>query len=204
MDDERRADMVDVAFVVRGAMVPRDHRSLLAGAVQQVLPWLDEHAGAGVHRMNLARGDAGCDLVSRRTRLTLRVARDRAADALALSGAELDLAGHRLTVGEAHARELLPHGTLYAHLVVADCGSEAVFLGWIDEQLRALGVAARAICGRWSSTEAHALVGCSLMLDGLAREGSLRILEHGLGRHRRLGCGLFVPHKSAAAVGSPA
>jgi len=27
------------------------------------------------------------------------------------------------------------------------------------------------------------------------------VLEHGLGAHRRLGCGMFVPHKSAAAVG---
>jgi hypothetical protein len=41
------------------------------------------------------------------------------------------------------------------------------------------------------------------MLDGLSRSAALRVLEAGLGRHRRLGCGLFVPHRSAAAVGTP-
>jgi hypothetical protein len=40
------------------------------------------------------------------------------------------------------------------------------------------------------------------MLHGLATAASLRVLEAGVGRHRRLGCGLFVPHKSAAAVGA--
>jgi hypothetical protein len=41
------------------------------------------------------------------------------------------------------------------------------------------------------------------MLDGLVADQSLIVLEAGLGAHRRLGCGLFVGHKSAAAVGTP-
>jgi hypothetical protein len=41
----------------------------------------------------------------------------------------------------------------------------------------------------------------SLMLDGLSHDDALRLLEHGIGPHRLWGCGLFVPHKSAAAVG---
>jgi hypothetical protein len=46
------------------------------------------------------------------------------------------------------------------------------------------------------------VTGYSLMLDGLSPAASLRVLESGLGRHRRLGCGVFVPHKSSAAVGA--
>ncbi|MBI5276729.1 MAG: type I-MYXAN CRISPR-associated protein Cas6/Cmx6 [Burkholderiales bacterium] len=200
MEDERPAGMVDIAFGVRGSRLPRDHRVLLAASVQRILPWLRDHPGAGLHRMNLARGDAGCDLLSGRTRLMLRVPRERAADAAALCGAELEIAGHCLSVGAARQRELLAHGTLYAHLVVGKPGEESAFMAWLDEELAALGVTGRAICGRWQAVEAHALVGCSLMLDGLARESSLRVLERGLGRHRGLGCGLFVPHRSAAAV----
>ena len=41
----------------------------------------------------------------------------------------------------------------------------------------------------------------SMMLHALVPEQSLRLQQHGLGPHRLLGCGLFVPHKSAAAVG---
>jgi len=51
--------------------------------------------------------------------------------------------------------------------------------------------------------EPGGLRGYSLMLDGLSAADSLRLQETGIGRHRRLGCGVFVPHKSAAAVGSP-
>jgi hypothetical protein len=41
------------------------------------------------------------------------------------------------------------------------------------------------------------------MLSGLNAAQSLRVLRQGVGPHRLLGCGLFVPHKSAAAVGAP-
>jgi hypothetical protein len=50
--------------------------------------------------------------------------------------------------------------------------------------------------------EAGALQGFSLMLDGLSAAHALRLLETGMGPHRLLGCGVFVPHKSAAAVGT--
>ena len=43
--------------------------------------------------------------------------------------------------------------------------------------------------------------GFALMLHGLKRAESVAIQETGLGRHHLLGCGLFVPHKSIAAVG---
>jgi CRISPR-associated protein Cas6 len=101
-------------------------------------------------------------------------------------------------------RELLPWSTLYAHVVASDDDDEAAFLRWVETELAALGVAGRAICGRAQMLEDGALRGFSLMLDGLAASAAARLLDHGVGRHRRLGCGLFVPHRSAAAVGTPA
>ena len=106
-------------------------------------------------------------------------------------------------VARPQARELLPHGTLYAHLVAAEETEETVFLRRMRSELDALGVRGEPVCGRWQTIEAGRLAGCSLMLSGLPREQSLQVLQRGLGAHRRLGCGLFVPHKSAAAVGAP-
>ena len=40
------------------------------------------------------------------------------------------------------------------------------------------------------------------MLHGLSAADSLTVQRAGIGPHRALGCGLFVPHKSAAAVGA--
>jgi len=87
--------------------------------------------------------------------------------------------------------------------VAADVDDELAFVRAAQAELEALGVACRVICGRHQRTEGGALQGWSLMLDGLSVTAALRVLDSGLGRHRRLGCGLFVPHRSAAAVGAP-
>ena len=105
-------------------------------------------------------------------------------------------------MGAPQARELHPYGTLYAHLVAADAAEELAFLDAVAAELSALGVSCRSICGRRQVVEAGTLQGYSLMLDGLNAEGALRVLEAGIGRHRRWGCGVFVPHKSAVAVGA--
>lgn len=192
--------MLDVAFDLDGEAPGRDYRGALAAALEAALPWLADEPGAGVHRLNLAAGAQS--LLSRRTRLTLRVPRARAAAAESLSGSVLALAPGSLRLGRAHRRELLAHGTLYAHLVAAGDADERGFLAAAEAELAALGVSCRAICGRHAALEAGRLLGYSLMLDGLGTADSMRVLEAGLGPHRRLGCGIFVPHKSAAAVGA--
>jgi CRISPR-associated protein Cas6 len=202
------SSMLDLAFAVDGGeggvTLPREHRRDLADALERALPWLATQVGAGIHRLNVSAGGGPQALLSGRTRLTLRVPRERADEARALEGRALDLAGHTLQLGAAHVRELLPWGTLYAHVVAADEGAdELAFLQVVQAELVALGITGRPICGRPQVFEADRLRGYSLMLDGLSAEGALRLLEAGLGPHRRLGCGLFVPHKSAAAVGAP-
>jgi len=204
MVDAVLPNFVDVAFAVRGATLPREHRALLATAIDRGLPGLATDARWGVHLLNLAQGCGETDIVCRRTRLVLRVPRRMAEALLTLAGTELNLAGRILTLGPGKVRELLPHGTLYAHFVAADVEDESAFLARAEADLARLRVRGRAICGRWQSLAAPALTGCSLMVDGLSSDDSLRVLEHGLGPHRRLGCGLFVPHKWSAAVGAPA
>jgi len=142
-DDEPSSTMVDLAFALEGRLLPREHRELLAAALEAALPWLAGTAGAGVHRLKLAQGTDTQALLSLRTKLVLRVPRDRAGDAAALVGTTLDLGGHVLRVGTLHARELLPWGTLYAHLVAAEAAEvpdEAAFMREVEGELQALGV----------------------------------------------------------------
>jgi CRISPR-associated protein Cas6 len=201
-----QAAMVDVAFAVQGDTLPREYRRALARTLLGALPWLAEQSPpAAVHRLNLSSGgEASRALLSRRTRLMLRVPRERAHDAARLAGRQLCVEGHALRLGDAHVRELLPWGTLYAHFVAgAEDDDEAAFLRRIESELAALGVRCRTICGRAQGTDAGRLRGFSVMLDGLSAADALRMQERGLGAHRELGCGVFVPHKSASAVGAP-
>lgn len=207
-----QAAMVDLSFEILGGELPGEHRLALAEAVAAVLPWWAEpqQPAPGLHRLNLSRG-SGTALLSRRTRLALRVPRERAVDAHRLAGRRLPLGTQGLHLGEGQQRELLPWGTLYAHLViqaVAPACGEAAFQQALESELRLLGVQARAICGREQALE-PALAGAArrgqgVMLDGLSAADALRVMDHGIGPHRAWGCGIFVPHKSAAAVGAPA
>jgi len=199
----RPATMIDVTFAVEGDTLPGDYRFALADALERALPWLADSPAAGVHRLKLVGNGDNDAIVSRRTRLALRVPRERAADAGALAGAELSVAGRRLRVGAARQRELQHHATLFAH-VVAGGEDELLFMQAVNAELESLGVQCRAICGLHHLLEGGRLAGYSLMLDGLSPQHSLTMLEAGVGGHRRLGCGLFVGHKSSAAVGAPA
>lgn len=195
--------MVDVMYALHGQALPRDHRPALAAALECLVPWLADPSQAGTHRVNAVAGIGPTALLSQRSRLALRVRRERVADLTPLAGAALDVGGFALRLGEqALVRELLPYGTLYAHLVASCDDDELGFLAAVEQELEALGVPCRTICGRRQviDLEGMPLTGFSLMLDGLTPAGSLRVLESGLGSHRRLGCGIFVPHKSGAAV----
>ena len=53
-----------------------------------------------------------------------------------------------------------------------------------------------------AATPEGELRGFSLLLHGLTPAQSLAVQSSGLGRGRKLGCGIFIPHKSVVAVGA--
>jgi CRISPR-associated protein Cas6 len=168
------ASMVDVVYPLAGDELPRDHRQALADALERLLPWLAGHPEAGVHRINVVAGSGSLALLSQRSRLTLRVRREHVGALAALEGARLDVGGHTLRLGRPAQRELVPHGTLYAHLVSTSDDDELAFQAAIDRELDTLGVRGRQICGRRQvvSQGGAELIGFSLMLDGLSPDAS--------------------------------
>lgn len=200
-DDLPAASVVDLAFPLAGRSVPREFAQPLHAALQQALPWLAGEGRAGIHPLKLVHGGSG--LLSPRTRLLLRLPRERVAEASALAGRTLDVGGHAVQLGEPHARELLPHATLYAYAVAAAGEDEVAFMRAMNDELQALGVRTQTVCGKRAGRvlDGGTLTTFSLMLHALSATDSLRVQETGLGPHRLLGCGVFVPHKSAAAVG---
>lgn len=198
-----RSAVVDLAFDVQGTTIPRHHRAALADAIAAAVPGWHRIAGTGIHRLNTSSGAGPEALLSRRTRLVLRVPRAQVdVVAAALPGRAITLGDATLRVGRPQVRELLPWGTIYAHLVAADAADEAAFLSSVRCRLDAMNVGGRAICGRHQQVDGGEVCGYSLMVDGMEPAASLRLMEQGLGAHRQWGCGVFVPHKSAAAVGS--
>jgi CRISPR-associated protein Cas6 len=190
-------------FPLGGHSLPRDSAPALRVALQRELPWLEQEPLAGIHPLKLVPGTDAEALLSQRTRLFLRLPRERIDAATGLAGRSLQLGDQAVMLGQPHPRELLPHRTLYAYAVAAQADDEIAFVQAMNDELHSLQVRSQVICGKRQQRDwpAGALTTFSLMLHGLTQVDSLLLQERGLGPHRLLGCGIFVPHKSAAAVG---
>lgn len=195
--------MVDVAFSLRGATIPADHGWRLFRLLCEHLDWLAAEPAAGVHPIRGSRAIAGLVYLGPRARLMLRLPRARADQSFALSGARIDL-GDGVEIGAANMRPLFAHSTLYSQFVTTGNADEVVFQRDVSMELQDAGIGCKVVCGRMRRAQAQdtQAVGFSLMLHELSPVDSLRMQATGLGAGRKLGCGIFVPHKSAAAVGA--
>ncbi|TDY02746.1 type I-MYXAN CRISPR-associated protein Cas6/Cmx6 [Thiohalophilus thiocyanatoxydans] len=207
-------NVVDVVFAVKDCpCLPAEHAYPLAEALQQTLPWLAEEEQVGVHPIYGAESGNGWQrpadpdapiYLSRRQKMTLRVPRERVEDARQLSGSTLEVDGYSLTVGEAKTRLLSDLPTLFARNVATRPGlSEDEFLEQVARELQELDVQVKKMMAsieRDIRTPDGPLHTRGLMLADLTPEDSVRLQETGLGPHRKLGCGLFVPQKGIKAV----
>jgi CRISPR-associated protein Cas6 len=207
-DQAVSGDIVDAVFAISCRSLPVDHAYALSQAIQAVLPWFAEEPGAGLHPVYGAASasgwmrpeGAGALLqLSHRAKLGLRLPRLRLDDAAALLGCTLQVAGWPLRVDRLSVRPLSRITTLFSRCVVlAAAGDEAAFLAAAADELCALGInPGTTLCGRVTpiATPACTYQARSLMLAGLTLEQSLALQQHGLGAERKLGCGVFIPHK---------
>jgi len=207
-------DVVDLAFRIDCPILPLDHAYALSHALLEVLPWLDDEAGAGVHLIHGAASgngwyrpeDAAREVLHlpRRTRLRLRLPRHRLDDARRLSGQRLDIDGYPLGVGESEVFLLSSLSTLFARYVITDADSdENAFLEAAARGLEDIGIECRKMLGgiahtlRFPDGPVHTR---SLMVADIEPAQSVRLQQIGLGDGRTIGCGLFLPHKGIKPV----
>lgn len=208
-------EVVDAAFAIECRSLPVDHAYALSQAVQAALPWFADEPQAGLHTVHGAASGAGWKRpegedallqLSHRTRLVLRLPESRLQDAATLTGRTLDIAGFPMRVGRLAARPLLRIASLFSRSVIFEgSGDEAEFLAAAAEALRALGVeASTMLCGRdvTLATPQRSYRTRSLMVTVATPAQSLALQRHGLGEARKLGCGLFIPHKDVGELRS--
>ncbi len=208
-------DVVNVLFAIDCKRLPVDHAYALSTALCEAVPWLRDDPAVAVHTVHLAgsqngwqRPEHGTDqflIPSRRTKLTIRVAKAQVPALLgALQGRTLQVKGIPLAIGDGKPKRLSKEPTLFARYVVTLSGEdENAFLSRAATELRAQEVRIRkALCGKDTPlfTPAGSLPTRSLLLADLSPEESVRLQQGGLGPHRAMGCGIFIPHKGIEAV----
>lgn len=205
-------DVVDISFSISCKSLPVDHAYALSEAVKKALPWFSEEELAGLHLIHVAESGNGWErpqgeeellYLSRRTKLTLRVPQHRVEDAKALSGQKLDVAGNELEVSKSNIRLLSTSTTLYARYVAVsdEQQSEDEFVAELVGELKQAGLRfKKVLCGKEGSfkTPEGPMVTRSLMVADLPLEDAVRLQEIGVGPHqnKKIGCGLFIPHKA--------
>lgn len=202
-------DVVDVVYQIACRTLPVDHAWALSQAVQRLLPWIETEPTAGVHTVHVAdsgngwmRPEHADDLLylSRRTKLVLRVPRQRVDEAQTLVGNTLDVAGHAMKIEQATLRSLSPISTIFSRYVVGaeQDEDENAFLARVLGELKAMGVEPKKmLCGieKVLATPERPIRTRSLMIAELTAPESVKVQQFGLGPWRHLGCGLFLPHK---------
>lgn len=204
-------NVVDLQFAIECRILPVDHAYALGGAIQQALPWFADDETAALHLIHGAdsgngweRPEAADDIIylSRRTKLILRLPANRVDDAMTLIGQELDVAGNSMKVLKATKRLLDVTTSLYSRHVAAEPGeSEEAFLQRIIREMRAMGLQfKKVLCGKEHAllTPEGALLTRSLLVADLNFDDAIILQEQGVGAksHKKLGCGLFIPHKT--------
>lgn len=195
-------EMVDVAFEISGNDLPRNFEWPLFREIARVLPWIAGMPRAGILPLRGMRTAEGGVMITHRSRLVVRLPRDRVCSASALERETLRVGEATLAVGEGSFRKHLPTPTLYSPRVATGEADEGRFLAILEEEIAALGARGRLICGRRVEVELEEgpVSAYPVAVHDLGEADSLLLQRAGLGRGQPVGCGLLVPHKTIVAA----
>ncbi|HIM58781.1 MAG TPA: type I-MYXAN CRISPR-associated protein Cas6/Cmx6 [Psychromonas hadalis] len=204
-------DVQDAVFTIHSKVLPIDHAYLLSQALLSELPWLNQ-ANVGIHDISVADGNGweqdhefGFYYPSRRSRLSLRIPKEKLAEVQSLVGKTLDLGEYQIKIVKALEPKLMSDMQIvFAKQVACDKNaSENDFLQTSFQQLQALGIQPKKMMAglkRKIQTPDGTIHTRSLMVANLRKLESVKLQEQGIGDYRLLGCGLFVPQKGIDSV----
>lgn len=220
-EDEKKTEkvpdnVVDLLFEIKAREIPVDHAHALSIEICKIAPEIESDERFGVHTIHVAGSQNGWErpdfsiderlILSRRTKLTLRVPKEHAeAIKKKLAGSTLDLGGCEVSIGKAKERPLSKQSTIFSRYVQCHPDEEEMdFLKRMAAELERHGIRIKkALCGKTVKTHAPEgpIWSRSLMLADLTTEESVKLQEIGLGEGRHMGFGIFIPHKGIDAVG---
>jgi len=210
-DDDSSNSIVDIVFTVSARTFPVDHAYALSEAMIEVLPWLVQETGAGIHQIHVAESGNGWErpdgdllFLSRRTKFTMRLPKERLKDAELLIGKTISVDGHELQFTKSTVRPFGVLPTQFSRYVLGLADeSENDFLHRCADELKEMGIVVRKMLA--GKTHAFQLpegecMTRTLMIADLSSEHAILLQQRGLGEGRLKGFGLFIPHKGITAV----
>lgn len=203
---------VEAAFPLSGDALPADHGAALFDALcrqAELGGWLAATDAVAIAPVRGRADGRGGLILTDESELLMRLAAADLPRVLRLVGDSLAVKGHALELGQPQIRLPSPTATLTASLVVLRDAADAMrerdtvrssstpnaFAAAIRESLSALEINGDPVIGAGGHLQLpdHSVPGFAVHLHGLTPEDSLHLQEAGLGDHRKLGCGVFLP-----------
>jgi len=205
--------MIDVAYRINCKTLPFDHAYELSKEITKLLPWLVEDKLSGIHTLHgpdsgngWMRAEDEEIFLSQRTRLIIRIPKEKVALAKQLENQILEVLGNKIKIGKSNVKPFLVVRDLICRFVLNHedvCENENEFLSKMINELNSFEISIKkAICGKTKNLtiDGKKRLGRSLMIADLSKENSVRLQDIGVGEGRIFGCGIFLPHKSIDAV----
>lgn len=203
-------DVVDLSFSIGCKSLPVDHTYSLASEIERYLPWIAHEERCALHLIHVAESGNGWErpekgnaqlYLSRRTKLILRMPKERVETAQELTGKKLLIdGGYTIEVGKADIRKLADSTALYSRYVdTSENESEEDFIDRAVAEIHAMGLEFKKILAGKAHThmcDDREILTRSLFIADLGRMDSIRLQEQGIGTNQNLGFGVFIPHKT--------
>ena len=203
---------VEAAFPLSGDALPADHGAALFDALcrqTELGGWLSATDAVAIAPVRGGADGTGGLILNDESELLMRLAAADLPRVLRIVGDSLAVKGHALELGQPQIRLPSPAAVLTASLVVLPDAADAprerdalrngstpsVFTAAIRDSLVALEINGDPVIGAGGHLQLpdHSVPGFAVHLHGLTPEDSLHLQEAGLGDHRKLGCGVFLP-----------
>jgi CRISPR-associated endonuclease/helicase Cas3 len=183
-------------FPIIGDSLPRNHGRAMFRAISRLIPEVASADWLLVKHARCVGRLYGAPNILARSRLRMRLPQSRVSLMLKLSGKRIDIGRHPVRFGTPDISLLKPCSSLYAKCVtIKGCQTPCAFLDALAWKLDKMSIGCEIELGlpcRFRSG-GRVVIGFALTLHDLCEEDSIALQEQGLGSHRHLGCGFFVP-----------
>ena len=199
---------VEAAFPLSGDALPAALFDALCRQTE-LGGWLSATDAVAIAPVRGGADGTGGLILNDESELLMRLAAADLPRVLRIVGDSLAVKGHALELGQPQIRLPSPAAVLTASLVVLPDAADAprerdalrngstpsVFTAAIRDSLAALEINGDPVIGAGGHLQLprHSVPGFAVHLHGLTPEDSLHLQEAGLGDHRKLGCGVFLP-----------
>lgn len=213
-DNENKIpEVVDVVFKIDCKMLHVDHAWALSEALAKEAPWILEEELFGLHPVHISESangwqrpdDENAEIhLSKRAHFGIRIPKSRIDDAKELSGLMLNINGHSMKLGKTSIKELVPLPTIHSRYILSNKqDTEDEFIEYVASEIQKHEIPLRKLmCGKSSELKIDGKKHFfrSIMVADLNKEHSLLLQHTGIGPHRKMGSGLFIPHKGIASI----